>query len=109
MANRYFVSYYPYSKWIDRIAVLVGETTKYYKVQSTKNPSVMYLINKNTGCLRGSNVKYHEMSEKLLTITLRRQKTIRFLQNVDFDDLTNEQLERIRKIVGESNEIQSID
>lgn len=107
MADRYFVAYFPYTDTICRTGKLVGETLKYYKVQS--GSGAIYLINKDTGYLRGSDIKYHEMSEEELFSIIQKQKLLKFMNKINFKKLSLHQLERIKIIMEEDNEIQSTD
>lgn len=101
MEERYFVSYMPYSDAINNVCILVGETKEYYKIKSTSKVACEYMIRKSNLILRGSDIRFYEVPKEELLLKLRRQKTIKFLDKFDFGKLSNDQLERIVKILEE--------
>ena len=101
MDCKYFVTYLPYSDIIDRIYVLTGETKEYYKVEDARARSCAFLVRKSNFYGRGSDIKFYPMSEEEVVRKLQRQKAVNKLRKIDFDKLTDSQLERIIKIVEE--------
>ena len=98
--NRYFVTYYPYSYDISRIYHVIGETEKYYRVQNTSSKTIE-LVNKESHYIRGSDIKLTELPEQEIRRKLGRQKTINLCEKTKWKEMTDEQLERIRKILEE--------
>ena len=98
---RYFVSYNPYSDWINDVCMLVGETKEYYKIKSTGKASCEYMIRKGNLMLRGCDVKFYELTEEEIVRKLKRQKALNKLNKTDFRKLTDSQLERIKAILEE--------
>lgn len=101
MEERYFVTYSPYSDTISSVYILTGETKEYWKVKRTSTNSCEYMLRKSNLMLRGSDIQFYEVPKEELLLKLQRQKMIKFLSKFDFRKLSNEQLERIRKIVME--------
>lgn len=60
---RYFVSYNPYSDWINNVCMLVGETKEYYKIKNTSRSACEYMIRKSNLMLRGSDIRFYELTE----------------------------------------------
>ena len=98
---RYFVSYNPYSDWINNVCMLVGETKEYYKIKNTSRSACEYMIRKRNLMLRGSDIQFYELTEDVLRQKLARQKALNKLAKTRFDKLTDSQLERIVKILEE--------
>lgn len=98
---RYFVSYNPYSDWINNVCMLVGETKEYYKIKNTSRSACEYMIRKSNFMLRGSDIQFYELTEEEVVRKLKRQKIINKLSKMNFKQLTDSQLERIWKIVEE--------
>ena len=102
MDNRYFVTYLPYTDKISRVYYMFGETEKYYKVKSTSNESdIISLISKKSGYLRGSDIRYYELSKEEVLRKIKRQKAINLCEKTKWKNLTDSQLERIKKILEE--------
>lgn len=98
---RYFVSYNPYSDWINNVCMLVGETKEYYKIKNTSRSACEYMIRKSNLMLRGSDIRFYELTEEEVVRKLKRQKIINKLSKMNFKQLTDSQLERIMKILEE--------
>ena len=98
---RYFVRYLPYSDYINNVCVLVGETREYYKVKSTSRSACEYMVRKSNLMLRGSDIQFHELDEDVLIQKLARQNALNKLSKTKFNKLTDNQLERIMKILEE--------
>ena len=100
--EKYFVTYMPYSDYISSVCVLVGETAKYYRVKSVSSKAeLFYLLNKKTLVLRGSDIRYYELPVEEIKRKIARQKAIRLCENTKWKELTDSQLERIKKILEE--------
>ena len=98
----YFVTYFPYTDTISRVYHTIGETEKYYKIKSISNENDhIELINKKSGYVRGGDIRYYEISEEELVRKIQRQKAIRLCEKTKWENLTDSQLERIKKILEE--------
>ena len=59
------------------------------------------MIRKSNFMLRGSDIRFYELTEEEVVRKLKRQKIINKLSKMSFKQLTDSQLERIWKIVEE--------
>lgn len=96
---KYFVTYKPYSDTIDDVYVQVGETKEYLKVQSTSKTSCEFMVRKSNYLVRGGDIKFYPMEVEKLKKKLTRQKAVNKLRKLNFDKLTDSQLERIMNII----------
>lgn len=96
---KYFVTYMPYSDAINGVYVQVGETREYLKVQSTNKAACEFMVRKSNYLVRGGDIKFYPMEEEELKKKLARQKAVNKLRKLDFNKLTDSQLERIMNII----------
>ena len=100
---KYFVTYMPYSDDINGVYVQVGETREYLKVQSTSKAACEFMVRKSNYLVRGGDIKLYPMEEEELKRKLKRklarQKAVNKLRKLNFDKLTDSQLERIMNII----------
>ena len=100
--TQYFVSYFPYTNDISRIYYVIGETEKYYKIKSTTSDDLRFeYLNKHSLYIRGSDIHLYRMEEKELQRKIKRQRNIILCEKTKWKTLTDEQLEKIRKILEE--------
>ena len=103
--KEYFVRYREYSNWIDAVFEVVGETPKYYKIKLvSKKDMPVLMLNKDSHCLKATDIHLYPLPvEEIARITLR-QKALELTSKTNFSKLTDSQLERIKKILEESND-----
>ena len=100
--SRYFVSYYPYTNDISAVYKVVEETAKYYKVGRLYSDSdELKYLNKRSNYLRGSDIKLHELTEEEILRKIKRQRNINYCSHTKWEELTDEQLNKIREILEE--------
>lgn len=104
--KEYFVRYREYSNWIDAVFKVVGETPKYYKIKLMGKTAVepkILCVSKDSHYLKGTDIHLYSLPLEEIARICLRQKALELTSKTNFSKLTDSQLERIKKILEESN------
>jgi len=93
----YLFCYFPYSKTINSISKVTGETSCYYKIGRDSN--IRY-IRKSNLKLKGSDLQYYSMSKQEFIEYTLKEKMKERIRRVNVDNLSMQQLEKICEIIG---------
>ena len=95
----YLVSYLPYTRLVNSILRVTGDTEKYWK--STDSTGHTLLIRKSNLKLRGSDEQFYSWTdEQVIEFRVHRRLLLR-VNRIKFDTLSTKQLNEILKIVEE--------
>lgn len=95
----YLVNYLPYSKTVQGIYKVQGETSAYYRIQL--NDKYTELISKRTLRPKGSNKQYYIWTREQVRCFLHREKLMQKFREINPSELTVEKLEAIIKVAFE--------
>ena len=95
----YLVCYLPYSKTVQGIYKVQGETSAYYRIQI--NDKYTELISKRTLRPRGSDKQYHVWTGEQVRRFLHKEKLVNKFRKINPSELTTEKLEAICEIAFE--------
>lgn len=93
----YLVSYVPYSKEVNGIYRVTGDTEKYWKCLRNSAGDT-FLVRKSSLEERGLNLRYHVWTKAQVIEYKERRKLLNKVKSISFSLLSTEQLEEIIKI-----------
>lgn len=92
----YLVSYTPYSKTIQGIYRVIGDTEKYWRIKV--NDCYEELVRKSNLLSRGGDKKYYPMTREEVQAYRYRVKLLNNIKLINFSNLSTKQLEAILEI-----------
>jgi hypothetical protein len=95
----YLVCYLPYSKTVQGIYKVKGETSVYYRIQI--NNKYTELISKRTLRPRGSDKQYYIWTGEQVKRFLHKEKLVKKFREINPSELTAEKLEAIIEVAFE--------
>ena len=95
----YLVCYLPYSRTVQGIYKVQGETSVYYRIQI--NDKYTELISKRTLRPRGSDKQYHVWTGEQVRRFLHKEKLVKKFREINPSELTAEKLEAIIEVAFE--------
>jgi hypothetical protein len=95
----YLICYYPYSKPVNRIYKVIGDTDCYWKVRY--NEHCIGYVNKRTLRSKGGDTQYYVWTKEEVDRYVYRNGLEKAFEKIEVSDLSVEQLENILKIVKE--------
>lgn len=95
----YLVCYLPYSRTVQGIYKVQGETSAYYRIQI--NDKYTELISKRTLRPRGSDKQYHVWTGEQVRRFLHKEKLVKKFREINPSELTAEKLEAIIEVAFE--------
>lgn len=103
----YLVSFLPYSKTVDGIHRVIGDTEKYWKCLRNSSGDT-FLVRKSNLLERGIDIKYTPWTKEQVMRYRKHKKVLNAVKSINFSLLSTKQLEEIIKIAeGDKDEIQS--
>ena len=95
----YLVCYLPYSRTVQGIYKVQGETSAYYRIQI--NDKYTELISKRTLRPRGSDKQSHVWTGEQVRRFLHKEKLVKKFREINPSELTAEKLEAIIEVAFE--------
>lgn len=95
----YLICYFPYSKFVNRIYKVIGETDYYWKIQHNEN--CIGYVNKRTLRSKGGDIQYYAWTKEEVDRYIYRNRLEEAFDKIKVSNLSVEQLENILKIVKE--------
>ena len=105
----YLVCFLPYSRTVNGIHRVTGDTEKYWKCLRNSSGET-FLVRKSNLLERGINISYTPWTKEQVMSYRKHKKVLNAVKSINFSLLSTEQLEEIIKIAeGDKNEIQNTD
>ena len=95
----YLICYYPYSKNISGSYRVIGETSRYWKIQFNEKCTVY--MDKRTLKRKGGGIQYYAWTKEEVDRYVYRNRLEKAFEKINVSDLSVEQSENILKIVKE--------
>lgn len=103
----YLVSFLPYTKEVNGIYRVTGDTEKYWKCLRNSAGDT-FLVRKSNLMERGSNIRYTPWTKEQVINYREHKKALNKVKSISFSLLSTKQLEEIIKIAeGDKDEVQS--